>query len=283
MKSGFNEGTTKNNSDLETDLLLAEKYGFDYIEFRLDKLETYLAKGSLTELERKLKQGRIRPHALNAIKGINLMSESAAKDSLARLEWACGLGKRLGSPCIVLVPTLQDGVHEEHARSDIDRDCVDVIERFSQVAASYDMGLALEPIGFRASAVRSLEQAWAILRRVKSKNVGLAVDTFNVHMFDSWNDIDVLKQIPVDRIFVVHIADCEDLPLGSVDQSNRLWPGEGIVPITKILSILHGMGYDGVVSLELFRPEYWQMRPEEVVRIGSERTRRYLTFPGRTP
>jgi hypothetical protein len=119
VKSGFNEGTTKDNSDLETDLLLAEKYGFDYIEFRLDKLETYLAKGSLTELERKLKQGRIRPHALNAIKGINLMSESAAKDSLARagtsrdffLDWiqengSCWQTRLL--PCMVN-RTLQQG------------------------------------------------------------------------------------------------------------------------------------------------------------------------------
>lgn len=276
MKSGFNEGTTKNNSDLEKDLRFADKYGFDFIEFRLDKLETYLRTGTPEGLERELKKYRIRAHALNAIKGINLMTDSAAKYSDARLQWACEVGKLLGSPCVVLVPTIEEGVNEKYARDEIDRDCIEVIERFSKIAASSDMGIALEPIGFRGSAVRSLEQAWGIIQRVNAKNVGLAVDMFNVHVFDSWNDIGVLTEIPVDRIFVVHIADCENLPLSSLDQSNRLWPGKGIVPIKRIISTLRGMGYDGVISLELFRPEYWQMDPEEVVRIGSETTKRCL-------
>ncbi|MGA2764543.1 MAG: sugar phosphate isomerase/epimerase [Spirochaetia bacterium] len=276
VKSGFNEGTTKENSDLETDLRLAEQYGFDFIEFRLDKIEAFLRTGSLEELEKKLKGSRIRPHALNAIKGINLMSAAEAREVFSRLEWACGIGERLGSPSVVLVPTIREGLDIDGRREEIDRDCSGVLRKCSAIAAAHGMGVALEPIGLRDSAVRSLEQAWRIVQAVGADNVGLAVDTFNVHLFDSWKDIEVLRGIPVERIHVVHIADSEDAPLGRLDQRNRLWPGDGIVPIGRVISTLRDMGYDGVVSLELFRPEYWKMSPEEVIRIGSEKTRRML-------
>lgn len=42
MKLGINEATCKENSSLELDLQLCEKYHYDYIEIRLDMLKDYL-------------------------------------------------------------------------------------------------------------------------------------------------------------------------------------------------------------------------------------------------
>ncbi len=50
MLIGYNQGTTLNNSDTETDLILAEKYGFNYIEFQMGPLYKYLKTHSLYEL-----------------------------------------------------------------------------------------------------------------------------------------------------------------------------------------------------------------------------------------
>ncbi len=41
LKLGFNEATCKENSSVEKDLELCEKYGYDYIELRLDMLKEY--------------------------------------------------------------------------------------------------------------------------------------------------------------------------------------------------------------------------------------------------
>lgn len=297
MTVGFNEGTTKENSDLATDLQLAEKNGFDSIEFRLDKLEAFLGESSLEDLAGLLSRCRIKAHALNAIKGINLLTGDEAAALLTRLEWACSVGARLGSPSVVLVPTIRDGLDAGRDRRAIDEDCVRILEQCSRVAARFGMGVALEPVGLRGSAVRGLEQAWSIVRSVAAANVGLAVDTFNIHAFDSWNDIDVLRQVPAEKIHVVHIADSESLPLDKLTQANRLWPGDGVVRIADVLTVLDQIGYAGVVSLELFRPEYWRMSPEEVIRIGMEKVRRFVSAdagraaaaenasatPGRTP
>ena len=42
LKLGYNEATCKENSTVEKDLELCEKYGYDYIELRLDMLKEYL-------------------------------------------------------------------------------------------------------------------------------------------------------------------------------------------------------------------------------------------------
>ena len=41
LKLGYNEATCKENSCVEKDLELCEKYGYDYIELRLDMLKEY--------------------------------------------------------------------------------------------------------------------------------------------------------------------------------------------------------------------------------------------------
>ena len=39
---------------------------------------------------------------------------------------------------------------------------------------------------------------------------------------------------------------------------------------------LKAKGYDGMVSLEVFRPEYWAMKPEELIPMAYETTRKVL-------
>ena len=41
LKLGYNEATCMKKSSVEMDLELCEKYGYDYIELRLDMLKEY--------------------------------------------------------------------------------------------------------------------------------------------------------------------------------------------------------------------------------------------------
>ena len=50
LKLGYNEATCKENSTVENDLLLCEKYGYDYIELRLDMLQEYLKTHTVDDL-----------------------------------------------------------------------------------------------------------------------------------------------------------------------------------------------------------------------------------------
>ena len=51
MRLGYNEATCMENSSLEQDLILCEKYGYDDIELRIDMLEAYLQTHTVEDLQ----------------------------------------------------------------------------------------------------------------------------------------------------------------------------------------------------------------------------------------
>lgn len=78
------------------------------------------------------------------------------------------------------------------------------------------------------------------------------------------------------KIFAYHLNDCEDLPLGSCGDDKRLWPEEGVVDHAGIASALKEIGFDGVCTIEEFRPEYYEMSHEENVKKAAEVTRSFV-------
>ncbi|HEY0658980.1 MAG TPA: hypothetical protein VGD05_10925, partial [Pyrinomonadaceae bacterium] len=54
----------------------------------------------------------------------------------------------------------------------------------------------------------------------------------------------------------------------------------GILPIQEIKKRFDKIGYDRMVSIELFRPEYWNEDPFEVARKAKDATEKIL---GLTP
>ena len=85
-----------------------------------------------------------------------------------------------------------------------------------------------------------------------------------------------LKAADGNKIFAYHLNDCEDLPFGSCGDDKRLWPGEGVVDHEGIASALKEIGFDGVCTIEEFRPEYYEMSHDENVKKAAEVTREFV-------
>jgi 2-keto-myo-inositol isomerase len=155
-------------------------------------------------------------------------------------------------------------------------DSVEVLAKLAAIAKPYGVKLAFEPIGDQRWCVRSLEQALGIVQAVNRDDVGLALDSINLFLYKRLEDIDSIDAVPLEKIFVYHIDDCEDLPLGKLDHCHRLYPGDGCIPLEAITKKLHAKGYEEMCSVELFRPEYWELEPEVVIRTAAEKARRFL-------
>lgn len=155
-------------------------------------------------------------------------------------------------------------------------DSVEALRELADIARPYKVKLAFEPIGDQRWCVRSLDHALRIIQEIGLSEVGLALDSINLYMFNKLKDIDNIDKIPLDKIFVYHINDCEDLNLCILDHCHRLYPGDGVIPLSCISTKLRAKGYSGGCSVELFRPEYWLLDPEEVIRIAAEKTRAFL-------
>lgn len=57
-------------------------------------------------------------------------------------------------------------------------------------------------------------------------------------------------------------------PREKIDDSYRLYPGDGIAPFAEILTGMHNMGGQKVLSLELFNKTYWAQDALETAKTG---------------
>ena len=55
----------------------------------------------------------------------------------------------------------------------------------------------------------------------------------------------------------------EDGALNELTDAHRLYPTLGVIPARQ-LSMLKDRGYDGYLSVEVFRPDYWEQPIEEI-------------------
>lgn len=275
MKLCLNEATCMKKSTLEKDLSLCEKYGYDYIEIRLDMLQDYLKSHTIHDLQEFFQKSRLKPWAFNSIEDINFCTAEQWKQRVELVRFGCEMAQKIDNPYLIVVPTARDDMASK-TEAEVFEDSVDVLNKLADVAKPYGVKLAFEPIGHPRWCVRSLKQCWNIVKQVNRDDVGIAFDAFNLYLFNKLRDIDSFDLVPVEKIFVYHIDDCEDRPLGVLDQCHRLFPGDGVIPLGEITKRLKAKGYEGVASVELFRPEYWERDPEEVIRISAEKTKPYL-------
>jgi 2-keto-myo-inositol isomerase len=275
MKLGFNEATCMKRSTVEQDLRLCEKYGYEYIELRLDMLKTYFAGKKIKDLQSFFSSSRIKPYAFNSIENINFCSPTQWDVMLSLFKFGCETAQAIGNAYLIVVPTMREDMHLKTSKEVFD-DSVEVLTKLADTAKPYGVKLAFEPIGDKRWCVRSLDQALEIVQAVNRDDVGIALDSINLFLYNRLENIDTIDDVPPEKIFVYHIDDCENLPLGILDHCHRLYPGDGIIPLKEISRKLHNKGYNEICSVELFRPGYWELEPEIVIKTAAEKAARFL-------
>jgi 2-keto-myo-inositol isomerase len=273
MKLALN-GATIMPSPIEEDIDIAAECGYAALEVWAAKLDGYLARGlALGALTDRMDQRGIVPWCINSVENISPRGGAGRSDLLRELRQRVEMARTLRAPSIVVVPGTAD---EPIDRSAVVDDAVDVLRAMSDVAG--DVSLAFEFLGKPGCVVPTLDMAIEIVGRADRGNVGLVIDTF--HFYAGGSSLRDVECVPLDRLLVVHLNGCEDLPKEKLTDANRLYPGEGATPIVPILERLRARGYDGVASVEIFRPEYWERDPREVARTAFERAGEVLVQAG---
>lgn len=271
---GFNEATCKENSTVEQDLLLCEKYGYDYIELRLDMLKEYLKDHTVEDLKGFFAKSHLKPFAFNSIEDINFRTAEEWEELVELFTFGCEIAAQIGNPYMIVVPTMTPEYCTRNEQ-EVFEDSVKVLKELADIAAPYGVKLSFEPIGDKRWCCNSIRQALEIVEAVDREDVGLTVDCINFYMHDKAADLEMIRRIPKEKLFVFHLNDCEDLPLGVLDHCHRIMPGQGVIPLQAIVDAVDAAGYEGPACLELFRPEYWEMDPEEVIAMGAESWKKY--------
>ncbi|MBC2283391.1 2-keto-myo-inositol isomerase [Listeria booriae] len=261
MKLCFNEATTLENSNLEKDLTICEQNGYDYIEIRtMDKLPEYLKTHTLDDLATYFQNHHIKPLALNALVFFNNRDEAGHAAIIQEFQEMMHICDKIGAKYVVAVPLITT---EKILKKGIKQSCIEVLQELSNIAESHGVKIALEFVGHPECTVNTFEDAYDIVQAVNRDNVGLVFDSFHFHAMGS--NIENLKNADGSKIFIFHIDDTEDFQIGLLTDDDRVWPGHGAIDLEAHITTLKQIGYSDVVSVELFRPEYYQLTPEETI------------------
>ena len=109
--------------------------------------------------------------------------------------------------------------------------------------------------------LRTLEDAWRVVRRADHPALGLCLDSF--HVLSVGNDPDAVSHISGDKVFHVQLADAPRLNMDTREWSlhYRKFPGQGSLDVAGFVRRILSMGYRGPLALEVFNDVYQQEDP----------------------
>lgn len=272
MKLGFNGATTMKASLLE-DAWISKEAGFEYFELRDNKLEDLLKTKSLEEIKSFFRSLSIQPIAMNSLERATLQDEEGLRKVLERAETLCKYSAALDCPILIVVPSFLESADTsvQALRQKVKEDAISVLRKLERLAQPYEVKIAFEFLGFVNSSVNTLSFCNEIVSDLDSPNVGLTIDTF--HFFLSGEPLSVLESVDPAKIFLIHVADIENIPRAQLSDANRTIPGEGVAPLKAFVRKLQEIGYQGVFSIELFNPKYWERDPKEVAVLCYQKMR----------
>lgn len=260
MRTCINEATTMPYS-LEEDVISASKAGFEGIELWVDKVKKYLESHSVNELKTLLEENRIKPASICPF---FLNSFGDVDASIKSIEWGARIAREIDCDMLLVCP---DVPPKELSHSEAVRKAGDSARRCAEIAKSYGVKLAIEPLGMHPF-VPGPKEALEIIETANHNSLGLIIDTF--HYYKSGVTLEDIEAIPIEKLLLVHINDCEDLPRKVLTDKNRLYLGLGVIPLKEILKILSKKGYRGFLSVEIFRDEYWEKPIDDITRESFE-------------
>lgn len=256
-------GATTMKADLETDIRVASEAGFQWLEIWASKLHRFLGSHTPADLKRLFDAHNIKPYSINSIERITFRNPDLHTSLLDECKELCQIAEQIQCPYVVVVPSPLPG---GTSRSQVIEESVRVLSELAAIASPRGVSLAFEFLGQPDCSVQTLALANEIVRQVNLPNIGLVIDSF--HFYAGGSTLESIRELPQDRLFIFHINDAEDRPREQLEDRHRLLPGLGILPLTKIIGALSGIGYNRVVSVEIFRPEYWERDPSELARAA---------------
>lgn len=259
----LNTGTIRGQKlPIDKEIEITAKAGYDSIEPWLSGINRYKESGgSLKDLKKKIEDLGITVES--AISFPNWVVDDDARrakgfeqakrdmDILAQIG-----GKRIAAP--PAGATREPGLNLDRAA-----------ERYHKLLELGDeLGVVpqIEIWGSSKNLYR-LGQAMYVVVESGHPKACLIPDIF--HMYKGGSDFHGLKAISGRAIQVFHINDYPaDPPREQARDSDRVFPGDGIAPISQILRDLHANGCNAALSLELFNRTYYQQDPLTVAKAG---------------
>lgn len=259
-------------ADLETDIRSAAAAGFELVELRSNKLYDYLEDHTADELKELLAETGVGVLSINTLEHITWRTAEDHAGILEECETLSAIAADICCPYVLAVP----GALRQGPKTDDETivESVRVLNELADIAEQHGVKIGFEFLGEAGNSVTTLDLGSLIVDRVGRPSVGNVIDTY--HFYTGGSSYEAIDRLDPRKLFIFHINDAEDLPKEKLNDSKRLYPGMGILPVAEIKRRLDGIGYDGPASVEIFRPEYWEQDPYEVSKAAKAAAEKVL-------
>ena len=246
---------------------LAAKAGYDSIEPWMREIDAYVKSGGdLKELGKQISAlGLTVESAIGFARWI-VDDDNERKMGLEQAKRDMDTLKQIGGKRIAAPPV--------GATNQTDLDLFAAADRYR---ALLELGREMDGIpqaegwGFSKSLSRLGETTFVAVES-GHPDACLLPDVY--HIFKGGSDFNGLKLLGPQAIHVFHMNDYPaNPPRKEMNDSHRVYPGDGVAPIGKILRMLRDNNCRCVLSLELFNRDYWKQDPMVVAKTGLEKMR----------
>lgn len=249
-------GATIMKANLAQDIESAAKAGFEGLEIWAPKLDEYLRKHSPEELKDRLDRAWVKPASVCHYRLVTFGPEM--KESIQMIRRAASVAGKIGCSMLLLCP---DSPPPGTGEAEAFRKAGATGREVANMCEDLGVSVALEAMGCHPF-IPGPSEALRVTAEVASPSFGIALDTF--HLYRSGVSPDEVARIPAERVFMVHVSDCQNVPREQLVDNDRDYPGTGVLPVRPMLSALNNNGYKGYLSVELFRETYWDQDPVAV-------------------
>jgi 2-keto-myo-inositol isomerase len=251
-------GSTIRTTPILDKIRIAAEVGFAAIELWHDDIDQFIAGGgSLDKIKSELERS-----GLELATTIYLGEWFDTTGEAYELAWAeCRRrmehSSQLGSKYIIAGPP--------GGRADYE---VGAIRYRELIELGEKLGVtpAMEFLGF-VEQLNTIEDALSVIEKAGHPKGCTVLDPF--HIYRGGGTVESVAKLRSSQIAIAHFMDTmADPPREQQHDPHRTYPGDGTFDLVRYLQLLEQVGYDGFISLELFREDLWSADPVEVCRTG---------------
>jgi sugar phosphate isomerase/epimerase len=231
---------------------VAGQAGYDAIEPWIDSINEYVKNGgALSDLKKRINDAGLTVESAIGFPEWIVDDDAQRAKGMERAKREMDIVAQIGGKRMAAPPS---GATKEPPKLELLR----AAERYrALLEAGEQIGVVpqLELWGFSKNLNR-LGECVCVAMESGHRNACVLADVY--HLYKGGSELSGIKLLSGNTIQTLHMNDYPaDPPREKIDDSFRVYPGDGTAPLTEILRSLHAMGGQKVLSLELFNRKYW--------------------------
>ncbi len=273
MYKNLSTGAIGIRAGMKEGLALAKEAGFEGLDLNIGEASQLAEEHSVEYVKEMWQEAGIAMGGWGF--GVNWRgSDADYYAGLAQLPARAELAAELGCfrTTTVVGPASNDMTFQENWDFSVKR-----LRAVAEILKSHGHSIGLEFIGPATSRkgakhlfAYTMDAMLGLSAAIGTGNVGLLFDTW--HWYTCRATVDDVRKLSASDVVYVHI---NDAPAGidpdeQIDNIRCLPAETGVIPLTELMQILDGIGYDGPVTPEPFSKKIREMEPADAAKATAE-------------